>query len=105
MKTCMFIFISILVIFQLSCKDEIQNPKEEIEKVDAKTIATPQGGILPSAEDGPVRSVKGQPNVDLDTYKLSLNGLVTSPFDLSWQAIKQWQSVYSDTMLMYCVEG
>jgi DMSO/TMAO reductase YedYZ molybdopterin-dependent catalytic subunit len=30
---------------------------------------------------------------------------VNSPYSLTWEEIQQWQAVYSDTIIMYCVEG
>lgn len=73
--------------------------------VDVTTMATPNGGKLKSAVEGPVRSALGEPEIDLSTFHLEIKGLVDSSFSLSWNEIQAWPAVYSDTMLMYCVEG
>lgn len=73
--------------------------------VDITTMATPNGERLKPAEFGPIRSALGEPEVDTSAFRLTVRGLVEKPFSLTWEEIKIWYSVTTDTMLMYCVEG
>lgn len=102
-----FQFFSTLAIFllllnSLACKNPTQTRRYP---VDVTTAATPNGKKLNPAEQGPVRSVLGEPKIDLATFRLTISGLVDSSFALSWQEIQQHPAVFSDTILMYCVEG
>jgi DMSO/TMAO reductase YedYZ molybdopterin-dependent catalytic subunit len=69
------------------------------------TMATPSGGKLKPAEEGPVRSALGEPKIDLTAFQLEITGLVDSSFSLTWEEIQALPAAYSDTILMYCVEG
>jgi DMSO/TMAO reductase YedYZ molybdopterin-dependent catalytic subunit len=72
---------------------------------DIITSATPKGQKLRPAEKGPVRSALGQPKIDLTNFQLTITGAVDSGFSLNWQEIQALEAVYSDTIIMYCVEG
>lgn len=73
--------------------------------VDITTMATPLGGKLKSAEEGPVRSALGEPTINLNIFRLEITGLVDSSYALKLEQIHALDAVYSDTILMYCVEG
>ena len=93
-----------LTIF-ISCKEE-KGINESGNKIfDVTTMSTPNGGRLKPAEKGPIRSALGVPEIDLSQFQLTITGLVDSSFSLNWEALQQWPAVYSDTILMYCVEG
>ena len=72
---------------------------------DVTTMATPEGGKLKSAQEGPVRSILGEPVIDLSKFELEITGLVDSSYSLTWEEIKSLPAAYTDTILMYCVEG
>jgi DMSO/TMAO reductase YedYZ molybdopterin-dependent catalytic subunit len=98
----------ILIGFLSSCTDEkplVTHDDETNEVSDGITGATPNGGKLKSAEEGPVRSALGEPAINLDTYRLTVSGLVDSSYSLSWDEIKELPAASTDTMIMYCVEG
>jgi len=75
------------------------------EITDVTTMATPEGGKLKSAQEGPIRSALGVPIIDLNTFKLEITGLVDYPYTLTWNEIQTFPAAYTDTILMYCVEG
>lgn len=75
------------------------------ERIDGLTMATPNGGKLKSAGEGPIRSVLGEPKIYLETFQLSISGLVDSSYSLSWDEINELPAAYTDTMIMYCVDG
>ena len=68
-------------------------------------MATPNGGKLNPAQNGPERSVLGLPTIDINTFKLEITGLVDSSFSLTWDDILAFPETFSDTIRMYCVEG
>lgn len=72
---------------------------------DAYTMATANGGELKPAMEGPVRAALGIPTIDLTTFTLTVTGMVDSSYSLSWEEIQGMESVTTDTMIMYCVEG
>jgi DMSO/TMAO reductase YedYZ molybdopterin-dependent catalytic subunit len=74
-------------------------------ETDGTTMATPNGGELKRAEEGPVRSALGEPTISLETFQLTITGLVDSSYSLSWEDIKELPPAFTDTILMYCVEG
>ena len=83
----------------------VTNDDNTNNEVDGFTMATPNGGELKSAEEGPSRSALGEPSIDLSTFKLMITGLVDSTYSLSWEEIQEMDPYYTDTMIMYCVEG
>ena len=102
--------IAVLLILTCAfpgCVDEQDpvNHHHTPEEVDGYTMATPNGGKLKSAEEGPTRSALGEPSIDSSTFELSISGLVDSPYSLSWEEIKEMPATTTDTMIMYCVEG
>jgi DMSO/TMAO reductase YedYZ molybdopterin-dependent catalytic subunit len=73
--------------------------------IDLANMTTPEGEKLKPAEEGPVRSVLGKPKIDLDTFQLSVSGLVDLPFSLTWKEIQALPTVSTGKMVMYCVES
>ena len=89
----------------LNCTNKSDNEDGNTGPFDVTTMATPEGGYVKPAQDGPVRSVLGEPEIDTDTFHLTVSGLVDSPFTLSWDKILAYPPAFTDTILMYCVEG
>lgn len=94
----------IVFIFTLACQKQ-ENPQNNSNRIDGLTRTTPNGGILLPAQDGPIRDVFEPPAIRLETFQLKIDGLVKSPQTFSWDQILKRQSVQTDTMIMYCVEG
>jgi len=98
-------FIMVFFIILIACESK-KTPQESTDHVkDAYTFATPKGSELLPAERGPVRDVYEPPAVNLASFKLKLDGKVSTHLELGWRQIQEMQSVSTDTMLMYCVEG
>ncbi len=108
MKFIIILLLGLTTNPQLSCgnKDITREAHSgNTDPIDVTTMATPKGGRLRPAAEGPERSALGQPEVNLDSYQLTISGLADSSFSLNWEEIQRWHPVYSDTILMYCVEG
>jgi DMSO/TMAO reductase YedYZ molybdopterin-dependent catalytic subunit len=98
----------LLTGFISSCGDDpdlLEHEDNTDDETDGITMATPNGGELKSADRGPVRSALGVPKINLATYQLTIDGSVDSSYTLSWEEIKELPVSFTDTMIMYCVEG
>ncbi|HLN20586.1 MAG TPA: molybdopterin-dependent oxidoreductase [Bacteroidales bacterium] len=96
-----------LLLLLLACRPE-NSDNSQADAPDGTglaTMKTPAGDRLLPAAEGPVRSAFGVPQVDLNTYRLEIRGLVDSPYSLTWNDIKVMTKSETGTMLMYCVEG
>ena len=102
-----FLYILIAVVMvNFSCGDNSSIVSgDSNDPTDGTTGATPDTGGFYPAEDGPIRSMFGEPEFDADTLQLRISGLVDSAFALTWTDIQKHSSVTTDTMIMYCVEG
>jgi DMSO/TMAO reductase YedYZ molybdopterin-dependent catalytic subunit len=107
MKTICAVLLIGLIFIQSTCKKTLplNHTDPSTPEIDITTTATPNGGVLKAAEDGPERSVLGHPEVDMESYTLTIDGEVDSSLTLDWTDIQQWHAELSDTILMYCVEG
>jgi DMSO/TMAO reductase YedYZ molybdopterin-dependent catalytic subunit len=102
------VFAILVSALLLSCseeKDPVSHQENTDEDIDGVSMATPDGGKLPSAVEGPVRSALGEPVINLETFQLTISGLVDSSYSLTWDEINELPAAYTDTMIMYCVEG
>ena len=63
-----------------------------------------QGQKLSSIQDFRENSIKGPQNIDINSYQLSLTGLISTPKNYSYNDILQKQS-YSKVVTLNCVEG
>ena len=97
------LILSLIISLFVYCSEE-KDPVTS-NKNDGITIITPAGNELLPAEEGPIRSSLGEPDIDIDTFKLNVTGLVDSSFSLNWIELQEWPSAYTDTLIMYCVEG
>jgi DMSO/TMAO reductase YedYZ molybdopterin-dependent catalytic subunit len=102
----LLVCISFFALF--SCKDDKKVAaayNDNNNSMDLVTTATPNGGKLKPAQEGPVRSIFGEPKIDVSSFTLTITGLVDSTITLSWKDLQTLPAAISDTMLMYCVEG
>jgi DMSO/TMAO reductase YedYZ molybdopterin-dependent catalytic subunit len=63
-----------------------------------------QGANLDPAIGPRDNSIKGVQNVDIDSYRLKLSGLVNTPKEITYTDVKQLD-VYERKITLYCVEG
>jgi len=98
MKNFILITLFVIVLSPGCSQDKSSN------ETDKDNMITPSYKLLP-AEKGQVRSAFGVPVIDLNNFKLEITGLVDSSYSLTWNEIRDLPEVFSDTILMYCVEG
>lgn len=120
-KFVVWFFIGIATVAALSivsCDDEeddvtgytgsrpiSDNPDDEDDTYDGITKATPHGSELLAAEDGPEESALDVPEINLNTFQLEITGSVQVQTYLNWNEILAYPATYTDTILMYCVDG
>jgi len=103
-----YIIVLFATIYSPGCNPEPKNFDSNTDynaNVSFKYMRTPSGERLLSAEEGQERSVFGVPSIDLNTFKLEITGLVDSSYTLTWNEIGVQPETFSDTIIMYCVEG
>jgi len=94
---------AILSFFSCQESGEVSvNKAENQEDIDFTALDIE---VLLPAEEGPVRSAFGNPVIEIDTFKLTISGLVDSSFSLGWEHILEFPASRTDTTIMYCVEG
>ena len=103
-------FVLIIVMISLiSCSPGNKDDSEEKDYNEGITfipnMKTPYGTRLRPAQEGPPRSVFGYPEINLDTFNLSITGMVDSTYSLNWNDIVYYPKFTTEIMLMYCVDG
>jgi DMSO/TMAO reductase YedYZ molybdopterin-dependent catalytic subunit len=64
-----------------------------------------QGQRLDSVNDFRENSIAGPQDVDLSTYRLSVDGLVSSPATYTYDAVLAGETTYTKVVRLDCVEG
>lgn len=111
-----FKLVSIFLILMLSisaCSSGEEPAKEpDIKTEDGPTISELaevevreyEGEDLSSILDFRENSIKGPQDVDVDTYRLTIDGLVDTPMEYTYDEVLGFDR-YSKVVNMYCVEG
>jgi DMSO/TMAO reductase YedYZ molybdopterin-dependent catalytic subunit len=87
-----------------------KNPTPDIvsqatmERFRVNEIKEYQGANLDPAIGPRDNSIKGVQNVDIDSYRLKISGLVNTPKEIAYSDVRQLD-VYERKITLYCVEG
>ena len=100
-----FIIIIIIIIglFILSAFTATGLSEESV-KLSASEIREYKGENLSSVKDFRENSIAGPQYVDINTYSLKVNGLISNPLDLTYEQVLENQS-YEKVVTLFCVEG
>jgi len=82
-----------------SCK---ANQASQLAPVEVREY---QGQKLSSVNDFRENSIKGPQKVDINSYKLSLSGLVSNPKEYTYDQVLQNYKSYEKVVTLNCVEG
>jgi len=74
----------------------------ELEPVEIREY---QGEKLSSVDDFRENSVKGPQYIDIETYKLEINGLVQNPRSYTYDEVVNDHKLYKKVVTLDCVEG
>jgi DMSO/TMAO reductase YedYZ molybdopterin-dependent catalytic subunit len=91
--------LGVVLFADTSCKSEQAGQLTPVE------VREYQGQKLSSVNDFRENSIKGPQKVDINSYKLSLTGLVTSPREYTYDQVLQNYKSYEKVVTLNCVEG
>lgn len=74
----------------------------ELQKVEIREY---EGKDLSSVEDFRENSIKGPQDVDRDTYRLAITGLVDTPLELTYDQVITEREAFEKVVTLNCVEG
>lgn len=94
----LLILFSLSILFYCAEKKEPLTSGQDLDEMNFDRDLVP-------AEEGPERSAFGVPAIEIDRFRVQVTGLVDSSFSLSWEEIQKLSAAYTDTLIMYCVEG
>ncbi|MGC9516869.1 MAG: molybdopterin-dependent oxidoreductase [Methanomicrobiales archaeon] len=93
----LLVFMGVYLVFNLFSNEPIQLDNVEVTEY--------QGEQLSSVNDFRENSIKGTQNVDKESYRLEVTGLVSEPKNYTYdQVINNFQN-YEKVVTLYCVEG
>jgi DMSO/TMAO reductase YedYZ molybdopterin-dependent catalytic subunit len=76
-------------------------PLEELAEAEVKEYA---GEDLSSILDFRENSIKGTQHIDIDSYTLTVDGLVEKPAEYTYDQVLE-HDLYKKVVTLYCVEG
>lgn len=80
-------------------------PRGDVIKLDGVQIREYKGEKLGSVDDFRENSIKGPQQVDKETYRLRVMGLVNAPRDYTYSQITSGHAAYEKVVQLDCVEG
>lgn len=82
-----------------------QDPEREVERLAPNEVTEYEGKDLSSADDFRENSIKGPQEVDLESYSLTVDGLVDEPMELTYDEVIEGLDSYEKVVTLNCVEG
>ncbi|KAF0207903.1 MAG: molybdopterin-dependent oxidoreductase [Actinomycetota bacterium] len=80
-------------------------PRGDVTRLDGVQIREYKGEKLGSVDDFRENSIKGPQQVDRETYRLRVKGLVNAPRDYTYSQITSGHAAYEKVVQLDCVEG
>ena len=78
---------------------------DEARELGAVEIREYEGEKLSSVDDFRENSIKGPQHVDIDSYRLAVDGLVDSPAEYTYDEVLNKYQSYNKVVTLDCVEG
>lgn len=105
MKKTVFIMLTAAIIFTvLGCGIQDVATTGDTEELPYAEVTEYEGKDLSSIEDFRENSIAGPQDVDIDTYRLEVAGLVDNPKSLTYDDVLNAQQ-YKKVVTLNCVEG
>ena len=82
-----------------------QDPEREVVRLAPNEVTEYEGADLSSVDDFRENSIKGPQEVDLETYSLTVAGLVEEPVELTYDEVLEGYDGYEKVVTLNCVEG
>ncbi len=80
-------------------------PRDDAIALDGVEISEYEGAKLGSVEDFRENSIAGVQQVDRDTYRLDVTGLVSAPAEYTYSEVASGYASYTKVVTLNCVEG
>jgi len=96
------VVLSLILIATNGCGGSNMDETEELKPVEIREY---QGTKLSSVNDFRENSIRGPQQVDLETYRLRISGLLKSPKSYTYQEVIDQGQHYKKTVTLDCVEG
>ncbi len=101
----MLIAVTIMIILVAILFFLVNEPvPESIRELQSVEVREYEGKDLSSIADFRENSIRGPQQVDIEAYRLEIDGLVESPQSLTYEEVLDRQK-YSKVVTLYCVEG
>ena len=106
MKKIGYIFlVCILLTASLAgCSTRSPEDEDRLKELAETQVTEYQGKDLSSILEFRDNSIKGTQQIDIEAYKLTIDGLVDTPLALTYDEVLSHQS-YTKLVTLYCVEG
>jgi len=100
--TLAMLFSSLCLALGACTVDREMNGTGELEPVEIREY---QGEKLSSVDDFRENSIKGPQHINIETYKLEINGLVQNPVSYTYDEVIENHKLYKKVVTLNCVEG
>jgi DMSO/TMAO reductase YedYZ molybdopterin-dependent catalytic subunit len=80
-------------------------PRDDVIRLDGVEVREYKGEKLGSVEDFRENSIKGPQQIDKESYRLRVTGLVNAPRDYTYSQITSGHAAYEKVVQLDCVEG
>ena len=94
--------LSLILIATNGCGVSKMNKTEELKPVEIRQY---EGTKLSSVDDFRENSIRGPQQVDIETYRLRISGLVKTPKNYTYDEVINNRQHYKKTVTLDCVEG
>ncbi|MGA9518812.1 MAG: molybdopterin-dependent oxidoreductase [Trichococcus sp.] len=102
-KNYLLLLLSLL-LFGCGTSNDGDTSETDLEELTKIEVAEYEGQDLSSLTDFRENSIKGPQYIDIDTYMLTIDGLVEQPASLSYGEVLDNQK-YTKVVTLHCVEG
>lgn len=102
-KNYLFLLLSLL-LFGCGTSNDDDTSEIDLEELTKIEVTEYDGQDLSSLTDFRENSIKGPQYIDIDTYMLTIDGLVEQPVSLSYDEVLDNQK-YTKVVTLHCVEG
>ena len=103
-NSCLIVLIAVIVLTISIGAYRLKNADQEVGLPSAE-VRLYEGKDLSSVDDFRENSIKGPQRVNLEFYRLSLKGLVSSPRNYTYEEVVSGNQRYKKVVRLSCVEG
>ena len=109
MAVSLLVLISVVLISVSGCLGDksqgVNVSNDEVEKLEPVEIREYEGINLSSVDDFRENSIKGPQQVDIESYRLEITGLVQNPKSYTYDEVINNRQHYKKVVTLNCVEG